>query len=110
MAAGVGERGLGLLVLGLAVDDDGVALAAEGPGRLPDLLHQHAGGVVLGYLDALANEPLLVLIGGAEGGNDDHVLAGERVPEGLSAGGPGGRAPVKGEGRALVALEIAQAA
>jgi hypothetical protein len=80
VAPRIGKCGLRLLVLGLAVDDDGEALATVAAGRLPDLLHQHAGGIVLVDGDALAHEAGLVLIGRTEGRDDDDVVGGQRVP------------------------------
>src|SRR5690606_34691453 len=52
----VGEGGLRLLVLGLAVDDDRVALLAVAARGLPDLFDKHAGGVVLADRQAVLDE------------------------------------------------------
>ena len=109
-APGIGEGRLGFLVLGLAVNDDRVPLAAEHPRGFPDLFHQHAGGVVLGDGDALAHKLLLVLIGRPKGGDDHDVIAGECVPQ-QRLGGAGLRQPAAdGEGPALVGLQEPQAA
>ena len=108
--ARVGKRGLGLLVFTLAVNDDGVALAAVGTRGLPDLFDQHAGGVILADGDALAHQPALVVVGGAERRDDDNIFGRERVPEQRYAGRVRGAPAVHGIGLALVGLEITQAA
>ena len=107
---GVGEGRLGFLVFSLAVDDDAVALAPECARGLPDLLHQHAGGIVLRDADALSKQPLLVVIGGAERRDDHDVFVRERVPQQRDGDSRLRQPAVDRERKALVRLQESEAA
>jgi hypothetical protein len=67
--------GLGLLVVELAVDQGGVAVAGVLLDALPDVEHAAAGGVDQDTPDGA--KALEVLAGDAEGGEDHHVLGGD---------------------------------
>ena len=106
--AGVGEGGLGLLVLRLPVDDHGVTVPSIRPGRLPHLLHQHAGRIMLEYGDALAHESGLVVVGRTEGGDDDDVIRRQSVPAQGHTGRLGCLPSIDGQRHPFVALQVKQ--
>ena len=68
--------GLGLLVVVLAVDDGRVAVARVALDPLPDVEHRAAGGIHQHAADA--SQPVEVVDGHAERGQDDDVLAADR--------------------------------
>ena len=76
---GVGDRRARLLVVALAVDDDGVVLLPDLLAPLPDLLHERARRVVRLRRDAARGEGGLDLSRGPEGGDDHEVVGAERL-------------------------------
>ena len=75
MAADLARRGLGLLVVVLAVDHRGEAVAGVALDPLPDIEHRAAGGV--DHDAANVAQSLEVAHRDAEGRDDDDVVGGD---------------------------------
>ena len=97
-------------MFGLAVDDDAVALPPECAGGFPDLLHQHARGVILSDANPLPDEFFLVLVGGAESRDDHNVIASQGIPEKRRGAAGLGQPAADREWPALVRLQKTETA
>ena len=104
----VGKSGLSLLVFGFSVDEDGIAFGGVAPSGLPDFFYEHTGGVMAADGYAGANQPGLVLVGRAEGGDNNNVVRGQLVPKRIGVVVSGRHSSVDTKRETLVCLEVAE--